>query len=256
VLDHKHWAEYLLNAADRRVECQAIVAQVGALRTDDAYDIQDALVALRVARGEKIIGAKLGLTSVAKQQQMGVTEPCYGWVFDSGLLASDDVPVSHLIHPRVEPEFVFTMAQDVSGSNVSAHDILDATAQVMGGIEVIDSRYEKFKFTLADVIADNTSAAMMRVGVGIASRAADLTIAGCTFEIDGEVTGTATGAALLGDPAACMAGLVAHLHKRGRKLEAGWVVLAGAATDAQTLGIGTVASARYSAFPTVRVQGS
>jgi len=93
-----------------------------------------------------------------------------------------------------------------------------------GGIEVIDSRYEAFSFTLPDVIADNTSAARVAIGTeGVGSREADLTTLGCVFEVDGEITGTATGAALLGDPAECLAMLANHVGKHGLKLEAGWI---------------------------------
>jgi 2-oxo-3-hexenedioate decarboxylase len=255
-IDHRHWAEYLLDAVDRRAEVKSIASHIGDFSVDDAYLIQEELLQLKLGRGETIVGAKLGLTSIAKQQQMGVSEPAYGWITSGSVLDSDDVPLNQLIHPRIEPEFVFTMAQDISGPAVTANDVLDATASVKGGIEVIDSRYEAFKFTLPDVIADNTSAAMTRINpTGLGSRDTDLTVVGCTFEVGGEVMGTATGAALLGDPAACMAMLVHHLHKTGRKLEAGWTVLAGAPTDARPLGLGTVGRARYSAFETVRVEG-
>jgi 2-oxo-3-hexenedioate decarboxylase len=256
-VDHRHWAEYLLDAYDRRVEVESIASHIDDFSVDDAYLVQDELVLMRTARGEKVVGAKLGLTSVAKQQQMGVSEPCYGWVFDTSILATDEVPLANLIHPRIEPEFVFTIGQDLAGPHVTAADVLDATTQVMGGIEVIDSRYEAFKFTLPDVIADNTSASMVRLGAaGVGPQDTDLTTVGCTFEVDHEVTGTATGAALLSDPAKCVAMLVHHLHKSGRKLEAGWTVLGGAATDARPLALQSVGRARYSHFGTVRVQGA
>jgi 2-oxo-3-hexenedioate decarboxylase len=196
------------------------------------------------------------LTSAAKQEQMGVDEPVYGWVPASSVLQGEDVPLGELIHPRCEPELVFILAQDLAGPGVTAGDVLDATSQVVGGIEVIDSRYEAFSFTLPDVIADNTSAARVAVGNnGIGPRHADLTTLGCVFEVDGEVTGTATGAALLGDPAACVAMLANHLGRHGQKLEAGWLIMAGAATDARPLSPGTVATARYSHLGSVTVRG-
>ena len=106
------------------------------------------------------------------------------------------------------------------------------------------------------MIADNTSAARVAIGRdGIAPREADLTTLGCVFEVDGEVTGTATGAALLGDPARCVAMLANHLGRHGQKLEAGWIVMAGAATDARPLQGGTVATARYSHLGSVTVTG-
>ncbi len=256
-IDHAEWAGYLLAAVDERREVRAISAQIEELRIDDAYAIQAALLELRLGRGDAVAGAKLGLTSVAKQEQMGVSEPVYGWVLASSVLdSSGAVDLGELIHPRCEPELVFVLAEDLAGPGVTAADALDATEKVVGGIEVIDSRYEAFSFTLPDVIADNTSAARVMLGdEGIGPRDADLTTLGCVFEIDGEVTGTATGAALLGDPAHCLAMLANHLGTHGGKLEAGWMVMAGAATDAHPLAPGTTATARYSHLGSVSITG-
>jgi 2-oxo-3-hexenedioate decarboxylase len=253
-IDHSKWAEYLLAGVDGRREVVAITKQVDELGVDDAYAIQAALLELHLGRGDEIAGAKLGLTSVAKQEQMGVSEPVYGWVLRSSVLPGPEVPLAELIHPRVEPELVFVMAEDLAGPGVTAGDVLDATAEIVGGIEVIDSRYEAFSFTLPDVIADNTSAARVAVGTdGVEPREVDLTTLGCVFEVDGRITGTATGAALLDDPAACVAMLANHLGRHGQRLEAGWVVPAGAPTDARPLGPGTVATARYSHLGSVTV---
>lgn len=254
-IDHAYWAAYLLAGVDERREVQAITKQVDGLSIDDAYAIQAALLELQLGRGDTLAGAKLGLTSAAKQDQMGVSEPVYGWVPAASVLETGQpVQLGELIHPRCEPEFVFVLAEALSGPGVTANDVLDATDKIVGGIEIIDSRYEAFSFKLPDVIADNTSAARVMIGsAGIAPREADLTTLGCVFEIDGDVTGTATGAALLGDPAVCVAMLANHLGKHGQELAAGWIVMAGAATDARPLTAGTVAMARYSHLGTVTV---
>lgn len=254
-IDHAEWAAYLLAGADERRPVQAITKQVDTLSVDDAYAIQAALLELHRSRGDALAGAKLGLTSVAKQEQMNVDEPIYGWVLASSVLdARQPVALDELIHPRVEPEFVFVLGSDLAGPNVTADDVLDATDKVVGGIEVIDSRYEAFSFTLPDVIADATSAARVMIGTdGVGPRDADLSTMGCVFEVDGSITGTATGAALLGDPAGCVAMLANHLGKHGQQLDAGWIVMAGAATDAQPLKPGTTATARYSHLGPVTV---
>jgi 2-oxo-3-hexenedioate decarboxylase len=234
---------------------QGIGAQIGELSLTDAYAIQDALVAERLFAGDTLAGAKLGLTSKAKQQQMGVDEPAYGWVTASSVLGAE-VVVGELIHPRVEPEFVFVLGDDLASPSCTADQVLDATERVVGGIEVIDSRYEAFKFTLPDVIADNTSAARVVIGEGgIAPRDVDLATVECTFTIDGEVRGNATGAALLGSPAECVAMLVRHLAKRDRGLRAGWIVMAGAPLGAEPLAVGSVATATYSHFGPVTARG-
>lgn len=257
-IDHAHWAEYLLAGIEERREVQAITKQVDELGVDDAYAIQAALLELHRSRGDSLAGAKLGLTSVAKQEQMNVSEPIYGWVLASSVLDPGQlVQLGELIHPRVEPEFVFILGSDLAGPNVTANDVLDATEKVVGGIEVIDSRYEAFSFTLPDVIADATSAARVMIGAdGVGPREADLATMGCVFEVDGSITGTAAGAALLGDPAECVAMLANHLGKHGQQLDAGWIVMAGAATDARPLHAGGVATARYSHLGSVTVTAS
>ncbi|MXW94773.1 MAG: 4-oxalocrotonate decarboxylase [Acidimicrobiaceae bacterium] len=256
-IDHAAWASYLLAAVDDRSAVTAITKQLDALSIDDAYAIQAALLELHLGRGDTVAGVKLGLTSAAKQEQMGVTEPVYGWVLGSSLIdGSGEVDLGELIHPRCEPEFVFVLGEDLAGPGVTGEDVLDATDCVTGGIEVIDSRYEAFSFTLPDVIADNTSAARVAIGSGaIGPRDADLTTLGCVFEVAGEVVATATGAALLGDPASCVAMLANHLGKHGQRLWAGWTILAGAPTDAKPLGAGTRARARYSHFDSVSIVG-
>lgn len=256
-IDHAAWAAYLLAGIDERRELQAITKQVDLVGIDDAYAIQAALLELQLRRGDTLAGAKLGLTSAAKQQQMGVSEPVYGWVTASSVLgAGGAVPLGELIHPRCEPEIVFVLADDLAGPGITPDDVLDATEKVVGGIEIIDSRYEAFSFTLPDVIADNTSAARVAIGSdGVGPRDVDLIALDCEFEVDGEVTGTATGAALLGNPALCVALLANHLGKHGQKLQAGWIVMAGATTDARPLGAGTTATARYSNLGSVSVTG-
>jgi 2-oxo-3-hexenedioate decarboxylase len=255
-LDIDRWVAYLLDAADRRAEVAAISGQTDALSVAAAYDVQEALVAARVAAGDRVVGAKLGVTSKAKQLQMGIDEPAYGWLLGSTQLpAGGDITLDELIHPRCEPEIVFHMANDLEGPGVTARDVLDATAVVSGGIEIIDSRYERFKFTLPDVIADNTSAARFVVGSDVAGVGdIDLRLVECVFEIDGATVASATGEALLGDPAECVALLANHLAGRRRRIEAGWIVLAGALTDAFPLTSGTRAAAHYSDLGTVVVR--
>ncbi len=255
-IDHAHWAQYLFDSASGVEEVQAITKQVDELSIDDAYAIQAALLELHLANGDSLAGAKLGLTSAAKQEQMGVDEPVYGWVPAATVITDGVAPLAELIHPRCEPELVFVLGEDLAGPNVTGNDVLDATEKVVGGIEVIDSRFEAFSFTLTDVIADNTSAARVVIGEdGIGPRDADLLTLGCVFEVDGEITGTATGAALLGDPAACVALLANHLGKHDQKLEAGWIIMAGAPVDARPLSSGTVATARYSHLGSVSITG-
>lgn len=249
------WADYLLAAADERRAVPSI-SKSADFSISQAYEIQEVMLAKRLSRGERLVGAKLGLTSKAKQRQMKVDEPVYGWLTSAMTLPLEEpVPLDKLIHPRCEPEIVFTLGRDLAGPGVTAQDVLEATRTVSGGIEIIDSRYEAFSFTLADVVADNTSAARYVVGLsGISPGAADLALLGCVFEANGEILETAAGAALLGHPAECVAKLANHLGRRGAKLSAGFTILAGALTAATPISAGTHATATYAHLGQVTVR--
>lgn len=248
-------AAALLAAADAAGDIEPLSDDWEDLSAAVAYDIQDQLIALRVARGERIVGAKLGLTSKAKQEQMGVEEPVFGWLLDSGeMRAGDELDVAVLIHPKCEPEVVFHISEDLAGPGVTARDVLDATAAVGGGLEIIDSRYRNFRFTLPDVIADNTSASKFLLGTDrVEPGVIDLAQLRCTLSVDGEQVAAARGAALLGDPALAVAHLANHLGGRGGRIEAGWVVLAGAMTDAVALRSESVVAAHYDGVGTVEL---
>jgi len=242
----KVWARRLLEAADLRRAMPPISASVSPFEATDAYQVQLALLELRLDRGESLVGAKLGLTSLAKQTQMQVDHPVFGWLTDASLLSGDVLYLDDLIHPRAEPEIVFHLEEAIEGPRVRPEEVLEATRAVGAGIEVIDSRYDAFKFGFCDVVADNTSAAKVRLGSAEAHPGSlDLESEQCSFTVTPGQTIRATGADLAGGPAACVASLAAHLHQLGLRLEAGWVVLAGAPTEAVPLTAGCCAQASF-----------
>lgn len=253
-------AAHLLAAeADRRAVGSISHDDASALLTvDDAYAVQDAVVAAKVADGDRVVGAKLGLVSKAKQQAMGVDEPVYGWLTERMTMAhGESLDLGWLIHPRVEPEIVFVLAEDLAGPGITAGDVLDATAHVCAGLEVIDSRYVGFTFTLEDVIADNTSAARFALGDGRAApRDVELPLLGCVLRRDGEVVETAAGAAVMGDPAEAVAMLANFLARRGQWLERGWTILSGGLTAPTALAPGTDVTATFHSLGTVSVRAN
>lgn len=193
-----------------------------------AYAVQRAGIERRRRRGERVVGVKMGFTSRAKMVQMGVDDVIWGLLTDR-MLAESSVDVSRLIHPRVEPEIAYLIGREVR----SPAEVESAVAGVAVGFEVLDSRYQDFKFTLPDVIADNASAARFGYGVWHAPR--DLSNVGLLLEIDGRPVQAGSSAAILGDPARSLRAAARLALGAGMKLEPGWIVLAGAATAAVPL---------------------
>jgi len=241
------WVDVLMGAVDERRELQPFAAANG-VSVEDAYAVQDAVVARRVAGGDRVVGAKLGLTSKAKQLAMNVDVPGFGQLLASTQLANEEpLRMAELIHPRVEPEIVFVMGHSLAGPGVTAREVIEATQAVGCGLEVIDSRFAAFTFTLADVVADNTSAARFVVGPTWVDPhdVPDLALVGCLLEANGQGVATAAGAAVLGHPAESVALLANWLGTQGRVLEAGWLVLSGGLTNAVPIAAGGHVSATF-----------
>jgi 2-keto-4-pentenoate hydratase len=249
-------AARLIAAADARTGIEALTTSVGTFDVETAYAVQDALVADRVARGNQVVGAKLGLTSVAKQKQMNVDEPIYGWLTaDMTLDADGSLECARFIQPRCEPEIAFRLGTDLRGENATAEDVLAATEAVFPAIDVLDSRYAGYSFTLPDVAADNASGAGYLVGAdGVDPSGFDLRLTGVVLSKNGELVATATGAEVLGHPAASVAWLVRALAARGRGLTAGQVVLSGALTAAVAVQPGDVITAEFDRLGALEVR--
>ncbi len=203
------------------------------LTIETAYAVQEASVALRTERGERLVGMKMGLTSRAKMEQMGVHEPIYGRLTDS-MIAHDGgaIRFDELLHPKAEPEVAFILKDDLVGP-VTPAQALEAVGGICAALEIIDSRYKDFKFELADVIADNTSASLFVLGSrSLPPESVNLGNLGIILEINGRVVEIGSSAAILEHPARSLAELANMLARRGQKLTAGQIVLGGAATAA------------------------
>ncbi|WP_185972562.1 2-keto-4-pentenoate hydratase [Georgenia yuyongxinii] len=248
----------LLAAETERRDRGPITDEFPGLDIDLAYRAQDALLQRKLDAGERLIGVKLGLTSRAKQQRMGIDAPLTAWLTDAmALPAGVPAPLDELIHPRVEPEIVFVLGEDLKGPGITAARAMQSVEAVYGGYEIIDSRYTDFRFTLPDVIADNASAGRYGVGpVALAPRDLDLPVEACLVEVDGEIVDTATAAAVQGHPAEALALAANALAARGHGLKAGWTVLTGGITDAVFLHPGSTVSVHFSHLGTVTVTGA
>jgi len=213
-----------------------MLTQEASFELEEAYGIQEALIQHRIREGAPLVGMKMGLTSLAKMEQMGVDSPIYGHLTSDMLL--DDgglLDVSQYGHPRVEPEVAFIMEEDVRGPTTSAQ-VATAVRGVCAALEIIDSRYQDFKFTLPDVIADNASSTRFVLGSTVLPiDAVDLGNLGMVLEIDGEPVQIGSSAAILEHPLKSLAALVNMLAQRDQGLRAGQIILAGGATAAVAL---------------------
>jgi 2-oxo-3-hexenedioate decarboxylase len=232
--------EKLAERVDEAARTASAIQQLTETETLDvaqAYAIQALSLDRRVARGEKLIGVKMGLTSRAKMIQVGVDEVIWGRLTDAMRLEEGgSLSRSRYVHPRIEPEIAFLLKAPLAGE-VSLIEAQAAIAAVAPAMEIIDSRYRDFRFTLSDVVADNSSSSGFVLGPW-ARADQDLANLGMVMEVDGRPVQIGSSAAILGHPLRSLvaaARLVARAHGT---LEAGWIVLAGAATAAHPLSVG------------------
>lgn len=250
-------ADALQRCERDRIDRVPLTEEFEGLDLDTAYAVQDEVLRRRIAAGETVVGVKLGLTSRAKQERMNVHAPLTGWLTDAMVLpAGVPVPQERLIHPRAEPEIVFVLGAPLEGPGVTAASAMAAVDWVYGGLEVIDSRYRDFRFTLPDVVADNASSACFVTGpVGRRPEGLDLLLEACLLEVDGVVVDSATGAAVQGHPAEALALAANDLARRGLRLEAGWIVLTGGMTDAVFTPPGTSIAAHFASLGSIVLSG-
>ena len=209
----------------------------------DAYAIQAELLRLH---GGVRAGYKLGFTSAAMRQQMGVDHPNSGVLLANMRLADGRLPAGALIQPRVEPEIAILLGRDLHGADITPEQVAAATAAVLPAIEVVDSRYRDYRFKSVDNIADNSSAARYVLGAPRAlADVGDLRRVGVRLRIDGVPVDQGVGAAALDSPLAAVAWLAAHLATGGESLRAGEVILTGGLTRAHALNPGQTAHAEF-----------
>lgn len=227
-------SEHLENAELQAFEVTKITDDYPDMDFEDAYNIQWETLKRKKARGNKIIGMKMGLTSRAKMKQMGVETPVYGFLADYfACPESSEIKIDELIHPKVEAEIAFVTKAPLKGPGCHVGQVLAATDFVIPAVEVIDSRYKDFRFDLISVVADNSSSSRFVTGSRMAAPAdVDMRTLGVVMEKNGELMEVGAGAAVLGHPASSVALLVNMMAERGEELPAGSLVLSGGITAA------------------------
>ncbi len=207
------------------------------LTESEGYDVQAASIRRRIARGEKRVGVKMGFTSRAKMIQMGIDDMIWGRLTDRMVIEDGGtISMADYVHPRVEPEIAFLLDRPLAGT-VTGAEALAAVEAVAPAMEIIDSRYRNFKFSLADVVADNCSSSGFVVGPW-QDADADLTNLGMILEFGGRPRQIGSSAAILGNPVRALVAAARLSAAAGEPLEAGWIVMAGGATAAEALSPG------------------
>ena len=196
---------------------------------EDAYAIQQKMLARRLAAGERVVGKKIGVTSAAVMNMLGVFQPDFGWLTDGMVYNEGEaIPASTLIQPKAEGEIAFVLKKTLKGPGVTAADVLAATEGVMACFEIVDSRIQDWKIKIQDTVADNASCGVFVLGDRLVDpRDVDLVTVGMVLEKNGDIVATGAGAAALGHPANAVAWLANTLGQHGIALEAGEVVLSG-----------------------------
>ena len=219
----------------------------------EAYSIQAASIQRRYDRGERLIGLKLGFTSRLKMQQMGVHDMIWGRLTNTMLLEEGDtLAMDNFIHPRAEPEICFLVKKKIDRpiSLLEAGNYIEA---VSAAIEIIDSRYQNFKFSLEDVIADNCSSAGVVLGKWHPANT-PIDNLGMILEVDQKPVHIASSAAILGDPLRSIVAAARLAVQYGEEIKAGDIILAGAATPAVYIQKGQYIQARVERLGNVGIK--
>lgn len=218
-----------------------------------AYAVAEVNTRARLEEGHRIVGMKVGLTSTAVQQQLGVDQPDFGMLFeDMEFLNQQEVPMQRLIQPKVEAEVAFVVGRDVAGQAPSYGEFLACLAYALPALEIVDSAIADWKITLVDTVADNASSGLFVLGdqpVGIGQLSlADL---GMQMTKSGQVVSSGNGAACLGHPLRAAWWLARTMAERGQGLKAGQVILSGALGPMVPVQAGDLVQAQIGALGTV-----
>ncbi len=213
-----------------------------ALEIDDAYAISLDFIRRRLADGEQIVGKKIGVTSRAVQDMLGVHQPDFGFLTDRMLVTGEiDVAANRLIQPRAEAEIAFFLRDELRGPGVTAQEVINATAVIAPCFEIVDSRIEDWNISIIDTIADNASCGVFLLGETRADpRDHDLPDLQVTVTKNGKPLSRGHGRDVQGNPAQAVAWLANTLGHYGVSLDAGDVILSGSMVPLEDARVGDI----------------
>jgi 2-keto-4-pentenoate hydratase len=255
-MDYQKLATEFLTAEAQRNPIGAITDLYPEMTVEDAYRIQLAGIDMKLAKGSKVIGKKIGLTSKGMQKLLGVNEPDYGILLNDMLFAEGFASRrAALLQPKIEGELAFILKETLKGPGVTIADVYRATEYIVPAFEIVDSRIRDWKIKLEDTIADNASSA----GILLGSRMTpitniDLKLVGMMLEKNGEMVSSGVGAEVWGNPAAAVAWLANKLADFDIALEKGEIILSGAITAAEKVNAGDVFNVSFTNLGSVSLK--
>lgn len=228
--DYRDAAGALITAQQTRVPIAPLRERFPALDLDGAYRIQTRVTDDALAAGRRIVGRKIGLTSLAVQKQLGVDQPDFGVLFaDMAYGDAEPVETARFIQPKIEAEVAMVIGRDLPHPDTSFAEVLRAVECLLPALEIVDSRIEDWNIRLVDTVADNASSGAFVLGASPRKAGeVDLRLCGMVLERSGEAVSFGAGAACLGNPLNAVVWLARKLASLGAPLAAGDVVLSGA----------------------------
>jgi len=239
-MNHGALAKELHDALRNRVPLEPLEGRVDGLSIKHAYRISRSILDLRLAEGEVIIGKKIGVTSAAVQNMLGVHQPDFGYLTDAMRYPHrGHMPISKLlIQPRAEGEIAFTLAEDLVGPGITPEQVLAATEQVFPCFEVVDSRIKDWQIGIYDTIADNASSGLFIMGEGVDPQGVDFENCRMRVHKNGALLSEGKGSAALGSPLNCVAWLGNTMGRFGVPLKAGEIILSGSLVPLESVQAG------------------
>jgi len=231
------YGEELFAALAKNVVVEPLTEREPDITIEDAYAISSHLLQCRLDAGEKLIGKKIGVTSTAVQNMLGVGQPDFGYLTDAMVIEEGEALSlsTIMIQPRAEGEIAFVLKKDLHGPGVTAADVIAATDFIVPCFEIVDSRIRDWKIKIQDTVADNASCGYFVLGQdAVSPRGLDLSTCGMVMQLNGNIVSTGAGAAALGaSPVSCIVWLANMLGSLGTPLNAGEIILSGSLVPLQ-----------------------